>query len=528
MQPITRVASWLVFAVLLGSVIAVSVVGAASHESTVTEFTYSGDGAVGVEGGTRYVWQSAAHSFSVVVDTGSVERDARVCLETRGGSGSESMPLGCVSEHFAANSTVTVAVGVDQWPANATGNQQVTATVRDAGAPDSPVLAQSTLALTVIQEDGDLDADGLTNGREVSSGTRIDLDDTDGDQLLDGEEVDTYGTDPTLADTDGDGLSDLTETSETQTDPTSADTDGDRLTDELEVRQSRTNPNNPDTDGDGLSDGEEVNSYQTDPMNADTDDDGVSDAAELQTHQTDPRTADTDGDGLSDGQEVNVFGTDPTKVNTDGDGLSDYEEVNRYQTNPTSADTDEDGLDDGPEVSVYDTNPNKADTDGDGMSDGDEVHQGSDPTVPSSGAAEPGLLGRLGTSRIAGGLAILGIVAAIGIGVVLVRRSARTDRIEAWVRDALPWPAEGSDDPKSDREPVLTKEDRIIRTLEEHGGRIHQRDIVTETGWSKSTVSRTLSRMEEHGQIVKINVGRGNVIAQPGAEPENAGSPFDR
>ena len=42
--------------------------------------------------------------------------------------------------------------------------------------------------------------------------------DTDGDGLLDSEEIDTYGTDPLVADTDGDGLNDGDEV-ENGTDP---------------------------------------------------------------------------------------------------------------------------------------------------------------------------------------------------------------------------------------------------------------------------------------------------------------------
>lgn len=60
--------------------------------------------------------------------------------------------------------------------------------------------------------DGDLDGDDLTNLDEFRLGTRADEPDSDGDQLDDGREVASIGTDPLSADTDGDGFSDLTET----------------------------------------------------------------------------------------------------------------------------------------------------------------------------------------------------------------------------------------------------------------------------------------------------------------------------
>jgi len=61
--------------------------------------------------------------------------------------------------------------------------------------------------------DIDDDNDGLTDSEESTLGTDPLLDDTDGDGLSDGAEVDTHGTDPLLADTDDDGLSDSEEVS---------------------------------------------------------------------------------------------------------------------------------------------------------------------------------------------------------------------------------------------------------------------------------------------------------------------------
>ena len=79
----------------------------------------------------------------------------------------------------------------------------------------------------------DSDNDGLTDARELE----LDLDpfnpDTDGDGLLDGEEVRQYGTDPRNRDTDGDTLSDGTEAA------------------------GCTSPINPDTDGDGIPDNQD-------------------------------------------------------------------------------------------------------------------------------------------------------------------------------------------------------------------------------------------------------------------------------
>ena len=62
---------------------------------------------------------------------------------------------------------------------------------------------------------------------------------------------------------------------------TLGDTDGDGILDIDEINVHLTDLNNADTDGDGILDGQEVNTLNTDPNNADTDGDGVSDGVEL-------------------------------------------------------------------------------------------------------------------------------------------------------------------------------------------------------------------------------------------------------
>ena len=76
------------------------------------------------------------------------------------------------------------------------------------------------------------------------------------------------------------------------TDPNNADTDGDGIVDGEEVYVG-TDPLNPDTDGDGLDDGEE-NLMATDPLNPDSDGDGWLDGEETQ-QGTDPLNPDEDG-----------------------------------------------------------------------------------------------------------------------------------------------------------------------------------------------------------------------------------------
>jgi len=81
--------------------------------------------------------------------------------------------------------------------------------------------------------------------------------DTDGDGLLDIDEIDIYGTDPNDPDTDDDGLLDGTEV-------------------DMAQGTGCPDPLNPDSDGDTLSDGAEV-ALGTSPCDADSDADGIPD-----------------------------------------------------------------------------------------------------------------------------------------------------------------------------------------------------------------------------------------------------------
>jgi hypothetical protein len=97
---------------------------------------------------------------------------------------------------------------------------------------------------------------------------------------------------------------------------------------------------------------------------------------------------------------------------------------------------------------------------------------------------------------------------------------------------------EGSDaaaeaEPEPEPEPavsdemLLSDEDRVMKLIEENGGRMKQVNIVDETDWSKSKVSMLLSDMEEDELISKLRVGRENIISKKGMEPEAARSPFE-
>jgi hypothetical protein len=101
------------------------------------------------------------------------------------------------------------------------------------------------------------------------------------------------------------------------TDPLDDDTDGDGIDDGVEVEDGNpsTDPTDDDTDGDGTEDGDE-----------DGDHDGVDNEDEDDTNESCASDdTDVDGDGVDD-EDENEDGTLVHKADSDGDGTSDGDE----------------------------------------------------------------------------------------------------------------------------------------------------------------------------------------------------------
>ncbi|WP_459192633.1 helix-turn-helix transcriptional regulator [Halosimplex sp. J119] len=531
---------------------------ASAGDAEITDVSYRGDGAVTDYEDGFAIWRTADHSFATTVASDGGLDQGVVCL----GLASADGDLGCTEFSVPAGNNQTATVEVGDWPQNLTGQQELRVAIGETNG--STDLDSETIPVTVLLREGDLDGDGLTNEREASLGTSLRSNDTDGDGLSDEVEVETYETSPTNSDTDDDGLSDYEEIEQYQTDPTKVDSDDDGLPDPREL-ELETNPNKADTDGDGVDDGMEVNTYGTDPTEPDSDGDGLDDGAEINEFETNPNSADTDEDGLDDNLEVNTYDTDPNQIDTDEDGLEDGAEVNQYDTDPTDPDTDDDGLEDGPEVNTYETNPTNPDTDGDGLEDGPEVNEyETDPTDPDTdgdGVPDPEEVDAAGEDLPLALAGLVGVgVAAVAVVAFLVwsgrapvgriRRAFTGEEGEraepdgtngdppASEADAAPAAvvSEGGtqaaeSEAAADAEEVptefLSDEEVVFTLLDDHDGRMRQAALVQETDWSKSKVSRVLSAMESDDAIVKVDVGRGNVVMRPEDLPPGAESALE-
>ncbi|MCA9836377.1 MAG: hypothetical protein KC422_05660 [Trueperaceae bacterium] len=194
--------------------------------------------------------------------------------------------------------------------------------------------------------------------------------DTDGDTLLDGEEL-ILGSDPFkndlafFKDTDGDGLTDAEETNGKNITVFGQNTLGSPGV--ISGASSKTifvtsDPSKKDTDGDGITDDQEFQ-LGLNPRSDDSDGDGLKDKAERDAGLK-PNNADSDGDFLNDNFELNVGWTvsvtgkttlkvksDPNASNSDTDSFSDLTEFQKG-TNPIKFDTDDDGTSDSSEASL--------------------------------------------------------------------------------------------------------------------------------------------------------------------------------
>lgn len=94
---------------------------------------------------------------------------------------------------------------------NETIATQTAVAAAQTGTAEARVVQEVTQAATAAiatEVNSDPDEDGLTTEEEARIGTNPNNPDTDGDGLLDGEEVNIHGTDPRKRDTDGDTLDD--------------------------------------------------------------------------------------------------------------------------------------------------------------------------------------------------------------------------------------------------------------------------------------------------------------------------------
>lgn len=120
-----------------------------------------------------------------------------------------------------------------------------------------------------------------------------------------------------------------------------------------------------------------------------------------------------------------------------------------------------------------------------------------------------------------GGVAL---VAALAVGGYLYRTDTLDDLLSP---SETTQPDETETDSESDSSAgdqveteLLSNEEQVINTLEQHGGRMKQQELVDDLGWTEAKTSRVVSDMRDEGSIDGFRLGRENVLELPDQESE--------
>ena len=62
---------------------------------------------------------------------------------------------------------------------------------------------------------------------------------------------------------------------------------------------------------------------------------------------------------------------------------------------------------------------------------------------------------------------------------------------------------------------LLSNEERVLRLLEEHGGRIKQQEVAAELDWTAAKTSQVVSDLREADEVESFRLGRENVLTLP-------------
>lgn len=103
----------------------------------------------------------------------------------------------------------------------------------------------------------------------------------------------------------------------------------------------------------------------------------------------------------------------------------------------------------------------------------------------------------------------------IGVGILVLLGAG----VAIWVykRREEPEP-DSSATTDSDGEPaeeLLSNEERVLRLLEEHDGRMKQQAVASELDWTDAKTSQVVGKLREEGEIEVFRLGRENVISLP-------------
>jgi hypothetical protein len=127
-----------------------------------------------------------------------------------------------------------------------------------------------------------------------------------------------------------------------------------------------------------------------------------------------------------------------------------------------------------------------------------------------------------GIDPLLAALALVSVVAVAGLS--YWARSRESDATEATESNA----ATGADATASDESAdaadtadgpppeLLSNEERVLRLLEQRGGRVKQQEVVEALDWTEAKTSQVVGDLRDEGEIESFRLGRENVLSLPG------------
>ncbi|WP_121820849.1 helix-turn-helix transcriptional regulator [Halostella salina] len=165
---------------------------------------------------------------------------------------------------------------------------------------------------------------------------------------------------------------------------------------------------------------------------------------------------------------------------------------------------------------------------GNGTDDGDTSTGGDDGAGADGG-------GDGGSGLLLGALALVGLAAAGGVaywfregadatGDETTGGGEATDSPSAGGGAAAATTAQGDDADGDDGPPpeLLSNEERVLRLLDQRGGRMKQQEVVEALDWTEAKTSQVVGDLRDEGQLESFRLGRENVLSLPGEGPDEA------
>ena len=160
--------------------------------------------------GPEFIWRTGELNISVRIQAMNTSGDFEYCARAYTEDAERINLSDCTTFTLEEDEETRQNVTLTDWPEDRVGNHTIILELSVIENDETEVISERAVDIIVIERDGDLTGDGLTNEEEVEYGTDFTIPDTSGNGLTDWEEVVVYGTDPHETDTTGDGIDDAT------------------------------------------------------------------------------------------------------------------------------------------------------------------------------------------------------------------------------------------------------------------------------------------------------------------------------